>query len=812
MAANKAPLAIAFNVPPAGAIAASASRGIDLPEVYYGTLKGVERAESFSIAGISALDQLQQTLDGLTKAIAQGQSFEQWKRDTLTAPDVAALPNHRLDNIFRTNIQGAYARGKCVHIEVHKKARPYITYSAINDARTRPAHAAMNGFTAAIDDPIWNSWTPPCGYRSGMPWQRVSGHAYVGLKAWYSGPIVEIVGETGARIAVTAQHPILTSRGWVHSQDLRKGDQLVRYADPVGNDATSAHLHEDDPPPTLEEVFNALGTRARGTVPRSTLNLHGDEQFMQGEVDIVATDRKLLDRVIAFEAERIGKFDFASADKGQVLLSGLRALFVVARNQLRRIARTLVGDVARLGWAPAINDHPIAFEKVGQALAVDMQFGFERPERLTGAIGITDRIWNLLSPSRFLASHIRLGNQGEDFRFGPLGNTAFADIFVGGFEVNPNALADLLQAHPGAIEFENVVDLVTRNWSGHVYDLETASGNIMAYGGTGRHHYCISNCRCTLISATKSQGEARAQADAERLQGNPEAKQARAGAIASGPDKGWDYSPCDADKPGVSTGLDKALQDAAANLHPALRAKLDGIRTEASAIKAAEDFTSWSRVAEQQGTTPGGIYLDPLGQKWYVKQYADPMQARTEAAAQGVYGAASVATPTIKLMAGSDGAVYVARLWETLTVPAASQLATDWAPELANIYAVSALVANDDVIGMVGNNLARTESGKLLVVDAGGSMTFTGVGGAKAFPGDRVDELQFLLDPKTPAGQVFGLLTQGQRDQAIKRLSKVSQADIRAAISAGHFNQEDLARLSDIIWQRMNIMLATLNK
>jgi len=38
-------------------------------------------------------------------------------------------------------------------------------YDAINDRRTRPAHAAMDGYIAPHDDPIWNTWYPLNGYR-----------------------------------------------------------------------------------------------------------------------------------------------------------------------------------------------------------------------------------------------------------------------------------------------------------------------------------------------------------------------------------------------------------------------------------------------------------------------------------------------------------------------------------------------------------------------------------------------------------------------------------------------------------------------
>ena len=163
-ATNKAPLKL-LPLPFEEAIAHSLKRGITLPEIYYGKMQGIERAEAFSVAGIAALDQLQQTLDSLTGALAEGVTFKTWKEEILKAPDVLDLPAHRLDNIFRTNIQGAYARGHCVHIERNKERRPFLMYSAINDGRTRPHHMAMNGHVAPIDDPIWQTWTAPCGYR-----------------------------------------------------------------------------------------------------------------------------------------------------------------------------------------------------------------------------------------------------------------------------------------------------------------------------------------------------------------------------------------------------------------------------------------------------------------------------------------------------------------------------------------------------------------------------------------------------------------------------------------------------------------------
>jgi SPP1 gp7 family putative phage head morphogenesis protein len=159
------PLSVGLVVPEE-ALKAAEERGIVLPDVYYsGERQGIARALSFSIAGVTKLDQLQRVLDSLVDAMKGGATFDEWREKTLAEPEVGKFPVHRLDNIFRTNIQGAYARGRCLHIRKHKSTRPYLMYSAVNDSRTRPAHSALNGFVAAVDDPVWQKLSPPNGYR-----------------------------------------------------------------------------------------------------------------------------------------------------------------------------------------------------------------------------------------------------------------------------------------------------------------------------------------------------------------------------------------------------------------------------------------------------------------------------------------------------------------------------------------------------------------------------------------------------------------------------------------------------------------------
>lgn len=160
---NIAPISIGFDVQFDEAIAAASDRGVVLPETYYGQLQGVARQMAFSVAGIAKLDQIHGVKASLDKAAAAGLSFAEWKKEASVAD--LGLPKHRLDNIFRTNLQGCYMAGKWEQIDSNKANRPYLMYDAINDTRARPAHLAMDGAIRPVDDPWWHDHSPPNGYR-----------------------------------------------------------------------------------------------------------------------------------------------------------------------------------------------------------------------------------------------------------------------------------------------------------------------------------------------------------------------------------------------------------------------------------------------------------------------------------------------------------------------------------------------------------------------------------------------------------------------------------------------------------------------
>lgn len=144
------------------AIAAAERREAILPDDFYDELPDRLRQYAFTASGLSSLDQVRAVLDSLNAKLAEGESFQAWKKEALAAD--WSIPKTKLELISRMHAQTAYMAGHWSNFVAQQKTRPFLMYSAINDSRTRPAHRAMSGYIAPVGDPIWNLWSPPCGY------------------------------------------------------------------------------------------------------------------------------------------------------------------------------------------------------------------------------------------------------------------------------------------------------------------------------------------------------------------------------------------------------------------------------------------------------------------------------------------------------------------------------------------------------------------------------------------------------------------------------------------------------------------------
>ena len=145
------------------ALARARSLGIVLPEVYQ-ELPEEYRRLAFTASGLHSIDQIQMVFDSLVTAMEENLTFPQWRERVIASPANIRLPSNRLETIFRNFVQTSYNRGRFEQYVQGQAEQPWLLYVSVDDARTRPTHAAMNGHVARVNDPIWNRWAPPNGH------------------------------------------------------------------------------------------------------------------------------------------------------------------------------------------------------------------------------------------------------------------------------------------------------------------------------------------------------------------------------------------------------------------------------------------------------------------------------------------------------------------------------------------------------------------------------------------------------------------------------------------------------------------------
>lgn len=130
-------------------------------EAYRGrafTIAKQETVQAVSVVQV-LLDQV--LTDGLTL-----KDFRAGLDAAAEAGGIRAVNPYHARTVFETNVQTAYNAGRWELYQAPEvvAAFPLYEYHTVGDARVRPTHAAMNGYVARRDDPIWETWWPPCGF------------------------------------------------------------------------------------------------------------------------------------------------------------------------------------------------------------------------------------------------------------------------------------------------------------------------------------------------------------------------------------------------------------------------------------------------------------------------------------------------------------------------------------------------------------------------------------------------------------------------------------------------------------------------
>lgn len=412
-----------------------------------------QRAQRF------AVEVNQTTWDALKSSLVEG--LEAGDSMDIMAERVEAVMGERIRSsaevIASTEVNGAQNGGTLLAWEQSGVVEGKEWVAAL-DARTRDDHVDAHGQVVGLDEDFQvGGFSGPSPGQMGDPSQDcncvvpdtlVSGAFVGGLVADYAGPVWEIETVRGYRLTVTPNHPVLTDKGWIAAHALREGMNLLSYTENVGG-ASLVDVDDKNRPAPVQDVFEAI--RANGRSRRAVLvglDLHGDAQWTDGKVNVVGVDGILPGHIQTVSTgQHIEEGELISPASTRVMIEAERPLEL-----------DVLGVNASSAGLPG-----------GSHLSVD-------------AIGT-------LANARPL----------EPLRIGPAAywNTSTGEKSKQGAAPIASFIGELLEAGAGLIAPDQIVRVRETHFRGHVYDLQSVDGWIIA------QRIVISNCRCVMIAKVK---------------------------------------------------------------------------------------------------------------------------------------------------------------------------------------------------------------------------------------------------------------------------------------------------------------------
>jgi hypothetical protein len=203
------------------------------------------------------------------------------------------------------------------------------------------------------------------------------------------------------------------------------------------------------------------------------------------------------------------------------------------------------------------------------------------------------------------------------------------------------------------------------------------------------------------------------------------------------------------------------------------------------------------KISEQLGSNTGGWYEHKgTREKYYVKLYENPEQARIEFIANAIYKKLGIPAVESELFP-MDGKLAIASK-EVKGAKSMHLESMKGDSEIRNGFIADAYLANWDVVGLCYDNIVHGEDGKKIRVDNGGSIIFRAQGGTKDFTPDNIPELSNMLNPNFPAGKVFEAFSEDKLQiQARDLVESLSEADIDEIIKESGLDETTAKKVRD---------------
>ena len=733
-----APAGVSFDLPAEQAIAFFRSKGLKASFGWQDML-AEEHVASFTVAKMMDVDLLADVQTSLQEALATGTDFRAWTTqitpllqqkgwwgkkemiDPLTGNPITAQLGSpgRLKTIFRTNLQSAYAVGSWQQIKEQEKDAPFLMYDAIDDYRTRPAHAAWDNRIYPIDSEFWKAHYPPNGWNCRCGVIQLSDGELQDLGLQKSPPFKDRLEEwTNPRTGATQKVPV----GVDPSFNINAGQARLEALQKLALEKVQTL------PPDLQSV-SLEGIKATQNAMRQYL--HEEVGQLQGKIDeglgalgIRREIKKAAERAVGKEIAGHISANTPYLAKALQQVQAIKANAGLPPSKVLELAKV---QALKAKETTALANWKTAYLKGGKIPAASQQVFDNLPQAAKDAM-LAQMDAKKAAAAIEKAAVIDL----QKIAAGDLGS------------MEQSALAklkgsDAFDAAPAAKQVAEVKAEVAKQKSA------IQNGDAQGFADT-------------LIQGkipTPAQKDAFYQLSlAQQDEMIEKVVAAKAAAVDAA----------------------QAAQEAAQAAQQAIPAPMPLVGTPLN----VDDLV---QTGGQGGSNPGGEFQDTgTGVKWYLKWPDGDDALRNEALANRLYALAGLDVPETKLVMFRGKLAIASKIIDGLRVDKAA-LTAGRVQGAQEFFAVDAWLANWDVVGLSYDNLkllgkkaVRIDPGGALRYRAQG-----GLKGA-AF-GNEVTELESLRSGMNQQSQsVFQYVTEADIEDGVRRILLIDEEDMRRVI------------------------------
>lgn len=371
-------------------------------------------------------------------------------------------------------------------------------WSTSHDIRVRHDHKELDGKIISFDNPPVVDVKTGRKAHAGEDFGCLPADANINLaygvkkcfRRWYVGIMTEVVLGSGKTIRATPNHQVLTLTGWKAINSLDSTDYLINLSDDL---VEFPKTNINSSIPSISQIFDAFNIVSKSNAYHSkTTDFHGDG--VEGDVNVIDTTRFLSLNDKAFLCQNLNHLTFTNPDSFAFRISdffknyrtsifNLRSPYSIGFfcnrffNFLRGILKSnnvCFRDIPNLNpsvikpspYHDTLNAKPFGNGKLAFARIIGiynwLRVNFQSITRLPAkpSIGI---------------------------------DTSHSEAFRNVISMKSDNLGDFVKTFPLIQQLDSVVNISSKNFSGHVYNLETYN-NWYCYEGIITH-----NCRCVKI-------------------------------------------------------------------------------------------------------------------------------------------------------------------------------------------------------------------------------------------------------------------------------------------------------------------------